>query len=287
MGIILMVLSGICFSFTGTWTAFVAPYGVNDLMLTILRLFSACVLMGIILLIKRADFAMTRQQVKASIIYGSLGMTFTVYLISMAVEKMSAGATSLCHYAYPILVALAGTLICHEKFRANKIIAAVLMIGGLLISNNGGSMNLEGTLIALFSAVTFAFYVFGQEHSAMAQVEPFKLFFFNSLFGTLAATIIALISGQFVIVDIPEVYLFMFMGGAITDLCGTVFMTLGIRKIGATTAAFLSVLEPALSNVWDMIFFHSALTLPSLVGMTLIFAAFLTMAYHPSKTKKA
>ena len=81
--------------------------------------------------------------------------------------------------------------------------------------------------------------------------------------------------------------MFMLMGGAITELCGTVVMTLGLRQIGATTAAFLSVLEPALSNVWDIIFFHSALTLPSLIGMALIFAAFLTMAYHPSKTKKA
>lgn len=86
----------------------------------------------------------------------------------------------------------------------------------------------------------FRLYVFGQEHSPMIEVEPLKLFFYNSLFGLIAAIGIATVTGQFMFV---------------TDIRTHVFMFMGVRKVGASKAAFLSVLEPGLSFVWDILFF--------------------------------
>lgn len=286
MGVLLMILSGICFSFTGVWTALVSDYSINSLMLTIIRLSSACIAMGIFLALKKENFKMTSKQLKASLFYGSMGTSITIWLISLAVTEMSVGSTSLCHYAYPIIVTIAGIILYREKASTSVCLASALMVMGLILSNTGGSMNFFGTILALASAFTFAIYVFGQAHSAMTQIGPFKLFFYNSLFGVLTAIVIALFSEQLIMVRIPQVYLCMIAGGIITDLLGTIFMTLGIRKLGATKAAFLSILEPALSNIWDVILFQANLTMPSIVGMIMIFIAFLTMAYQPSKISK-
>ena len=283
MGILFMVISGICYSFTGTWTAFVGETDVSDIMMTSIRLFFAVMVSGIILMGRKSDMKMDKSQTKASFVFGISGTALTIWLMSMAVQEMSSGPTTLCNYAYPILVSLAGLLIYHEPFGKYKILASLFMLSGLWLCNRGGTMTLYGTFLGLGSAVTFGLYVFGQEHSAMKEVEPLKLFFYNSLFGLIAALLIAIVSGQFMIVDDLRVYIFMFMGGVLSDMFGTVFMFMGVRQVGAGKAAFLSVLEPGLSVVWDMIFFNSRPDYVSIIGLTLIFLCFVTMVLEPSK----
>ena len=264
MGILFMVISGICYSFTGTWTAFVGETDVSDIMMTSIRLFFAVMVSGIILMGRKSDMKMDKSQTKASFVFGISGTAFTILLMS-------------------ILVSLAGLLIYHEPFGKYKILASLFMLSGLWLCNRGGTMTLYGTFLGLGSALTFGLYVFGQEHSAMKEVEPLKLFFYNSLFGLIAALLIAIISGQFMIVDDLRVYIFMFMGGVLSDMFGTVFMFMGVRQVGAGKAAFLSVLEPGLSVVWDMIFFNSRPDYVSIIGLTLIFLCFVTMVLEPSK----
>lgn len=117
----------------------------------------------------------------------------------------------------------------------------------------------------------------------MIEVEPLKLFFYNSLFGLIAAIGIATVTGQFMFVTDIRTHVFMFMGGVFTDMLGTVFMFKGVRKVGASKAAFLSVLEPGLSFVWDILFFGTKFNTTSLLGIALIFACFITMVFDRSR----
>ena len=146
----------------------------------------------------------------------------------------------MCNYAYPILISLASLVLYKERFGRLKILATLFMLSGLFLYNCGGTMSLYGTFLGLGSAITFGLYVFGQEHSPMIEVEPLKLFFYNSLFGFIAVIGIATVTGKFMFV---------------TDIRTHVFMFMGVRKVGASKAAFLSVLEPGLSFVWDILFF--------------------------------
>ena len=160
--------------------------------------------------------------------------------MSMAVQQISSGFVTMCNYAYPILVSLASLVLYKERFGRLKILASLFMLSGLFLCNSGGAMTLYGIFLGLGSAITFGLYVFGQEHSLMIEVEPLKLFFYNSLFGFIAAIVIATVTGKFMFV---------------TDIRTHVFMFMGVRKVGASKAAFLSVLEPGLSFVWDILFF--------------------------------
>lgn len=235
-----MIISGICYSFKGTWTAFVGNSSVSDIMLTVIRLTYSVLVSGTILLFKKPDMSLTKKQTGTCIVFGISGTALTICLMSMAVQQMSSGFATMCNYAYPILVSLASLVLYKERFGRLKILASLFMLSGLFLCNCGGTMTLYGTFLGLGSAITFGLYVFGQEHSPMIEVEPLKLFFYNSLFGLITAIGIATVTGPFMFV---------------TDIRTHVFMFMGVRKVGASKTAFLSVLEPGLSFVWDILFF--------------------------------
>lgn len=272
-----MIFSGICYSFSTVWTVLVADYGVDDLMLTFIRLSFAAFTMLVILSLTKKGIKINYAEFKTTAIFGISGTALTIFLMSKAAGEMSAGSVSLCHYSYPILVALASTVIYKEKFSINKILTSILMFCGLLVANNGGSMNILGIVYSLLSAVAFAFYVFGQEHSVMFKMDPFKLFFWCTFSGTIAILILLLMTGNFMLPSSVEVYGFMACGGIVSDLCGTVFLFYGVRKLGAAKAAFLEVLEPGLAFVWDFVIFGAKISLTSIIGVTLIFLSFIVM----------
>lgn len=61
LGIVFMIISGICYSFKGTWTAFVGNSSVSDIMLTVIRLTYSVLVSGTILLFKKPDMSLTKK----------------------------------------------------------------------------------------------------------------------------------------------------------------------------------------------------------------------------------
>lgn len=277
LGIIFMLISGICYSFSAVWTVFVADYGVDDMMLTFIRLLSASIAMAIILIVTKKGFKISKKELKVTAIFGISGTALTIYFMSKAAGQMSAGSVSLCHYSYPIIVSLASAILYKEKFGLNKIVATILMFAGMLAANNGGSMTFLGIVFALMSAFTFAFYVFGQEHSIMVDIDPFKLFFWGTFSGAIFILLILLLSGKFILPSYGKVYGLMACGGIFTELCGTVSLFYGVRKLGASKAAYLEVLEPGLAFVWDFVIFGKRISTMGIIGVALIFSSFIAI----------
>ena len=61
LSILFMIISGICYSFKGTWTAFVGNSSVSDIMLTVIRLTYSVLVSGTILLFKKPDMSLTKK----------------------------------------------------------------------------------------------------------------------------------------------------------------------------------------------------------------------------------
>ncbi len=276
MGTILVILSALCFGTAGTWIALVGPSDLNTTVMTITRFLFMALLSALLCRIRKIDLRTDRKEFLHFLFFGCFGQGMTLLLYDFAAREMSVGATALCHFTYPLLVAFASAAIDREKIGKMKFIAAVLMLGGLSLTAEGGAVTAKGVVFALASAVTFASYVYALDHTQLRNVEPLKLTFYNALLSSLMLILISAVSGTLTVPSQTRVYVLMFCG-AVAGVAGNLFLTTGIRYTGATRAAFLSILEPASAFIWDVLIFHTRLSTISVIGILMTFMSFFAV----------
>ena len=284
---LLIIISAVVYSTSGVWNMLEGTENVSAMMLVTIRLFFMVVFAGMIIIIRKKSFRLNKAQFISCALFGVSGMSLTMFLFTLGVKEMSVGPTALCHYSYPLFVAVISSLIYKEKFGVKRILATALMFLGLYLSNSGGTMTFFGTFCALASAVTFGLYVFGQDHSAMREMEPMTLFFYNALFSLLACIVVLFVTNDIILPSDYRVYGYMSIAALLCEMVGAVLLSIGVRKIGATKASYLSVLEPLSSYIWDFLFFGALITTKSLLGMVFIFISFFLTLFVSPKNKKA
>ena len=277
MASIMVALSAICFSFNGVWTVLLQDYQIDGLLLTGIRMAFTVVFSGIILLFTKTNMKMSRRQTLDVASFGVIGVVIALVFYTKAIDYMSIGLVCLCNYTYPILVAIASCVLFREKLTKWKVIAAVFMVAGLALTSGGGSVSFLGIFLGLMAAVCFGSYVMALDHSTMQQMPSIKLLFYVSLFGGLAIFLWLAISGGLILPAIPKVYFVQAAGALITQVGGMVLLAEGIKKIGATKAAFLSILEPAGALIWDTLFFHTVMSPLAYLGIGLMFLSFVVI----------
>ena len=276
MGVLFMILSALNYSTSGVWVAILGDCGLETVMLSLTRLVFVVLICLAVCLIRRTDLRLTRAELRNHIIFGCLGLGMTTYLYDCAARAMSVGPTALCHYTYPLIVAVFSGFIQKEKFGKWKAVAAVLLFAGLGLTSGGGAVTAKGIAFALASALRFALYGYSLDHTTMHDEDPFKLNFYNALFSCLLMLMLSVVTRGFAVPTQGSVYLSMLLAAA-TGLLGGVFLAKGIRIVGATKAAFLSVLEPAAAFIWDVLIFRTSLGGMAVVGILLTFASFFTV----------
>lgn len=277
IGCFMVALSAMCLSLDSVWTALLQSYHISPIMLTGIRMSFTAIFAGIILAATKTNLKITKQQLIYLLTLGVIGVGVTGILITSAVGFMSVGLVVLCHYTYPIIVALASCFLFQEKLTKWKIIAAVCMIAGLALTSGGGTVSIIGVILAICSAFTFASYVIAVDHSCMRDIPGFKLLFYVTLFTSVLIFGALAVSGNLTMPAIHKVYLVQAIGALITQVGGIFLLAEGIKRIGATKAGFLSILEPASALVWDTIIFHTSISALSCMGIVLMFTAFLTI----------
>ena len=276
MGTILVILSALCFGTAGTWIALIGDTELGTAILTATRLLFMALLSYLFCRIRKISLKTDRKEFLHFLVFGCFGQGLTLLLYDYAAREMSVGATALCHFTYPLLVALASSAIDREKIGKMKIIAAVLMLGGLSLTAQGGAVTVKGVAYAFASAVTFASYVYALDHTLLRDTEPLKLTFYNALLSAILMILFSALTRSLVIPRQTNVYGLMFCG-AVAGVLGNVFLTTGIRYTGATKAAFLSILEPASAFVWDVVIFGTRLGIVAVIGILMTFLSFFAV----------
>ena len=220
-----MILSALNYSTSGVWVAVLGNCGLETVMLSLTRLVFVVLICLAVCLIRRTDLRLTRAELRNHIIFGCLGLGMTTYLYDCAARAMSVGPTALCHYTYPLIVAVFSGFIQKEKFGKWKAVAAVLLFAGLGLTSGGGAVTAKGIAFALASAFSFALYVYSLDHTTMHDEDPFKLNFYNALFSCLLMLMLSVVTRGFAVPTQGSVYLSMLLAAA-TGLLGGVFLAL-------------------------------------------------------------
>ncbi|MCR5538920.1 MAG: DMT family transporter [Lachnospiraceae bacterium] len=282
MGILFMIISALNYSTSGVWVAVLGDCGLDTVMLSFTRLLFVVLICLAVCAVRKTDLRLTRTELLNHVVFGAFGLGLTTFLYDSAARAMSVGPTALCHFTYPLIVSLISGFVNREKFGKWKAIASVLMFAGLGLASGGGAVTAKGVAFALASALTFALYVYALDHTTMRSEDPFKLNFYNALASCILMLVLSFVTRGFAVPTQGTVYLSMVLAAA-TGLLGGVFLAKGVRIVGASKAAFLSILEPAAAFIWDVVIFRTALGAMAVAGVVLTFASFFAILLDKPK----
>lgn len=175
-------------------------------------------------------------------------LTMIFYVLG---NKMTTAAnTILLEYTSPIYIIMFGPAILGEKNKISDYISVLVVMCGMVLFFSEGleSGNMAGNVIAVLSGVAFGFCtIFMRKQTADRSINSFVL---AHLITFVSCIPFAFIYGA---PDGKSCLGLLLMGIFQTGL-PSVLYSVGLKKVRALTATFVSMIEPLMNPVWVMLF---------------------------------
>lgn len=265
-----------------------ATYGMNPLFalplyadgmdadsVLFFRYLFAIPMLGAMILFRGRSFKVSMHDTLRLVFMGIMVAASSLALF-LSYNYMTAGIASTMLFVYPILVAVIMVLFYKEKPSLLTMLCILLAISGIALLYRGGdgaTLSLTGTLLVFLSALTYAIYIVGVNHSSLKDVATLTVTFYVLLFGV-GLFLVRILLGDGLTFPTRwylwgnAVALALFPT-AISFLCTTT----AIKYIGSTPTAILGALEPVTAVVIGITVFGEAFTLREGVGLVLIVTA--------------
>ncbi len=251
--------------------------GMNPDSVLFFRYLFAIPLLGIMLKVRGRSFKVNRKEILTLIVMGLMVSASSLTLFA-SYNYMEAGIASTLLFVYPILVALIMTFIFKEKLSWITTLCIVLALSGIGLLYKGGdgtTLSLQGTLLVLASALSYAIYIVGVNQTALKNVATLTVTFYVLLFGLSLFVFRFLCGEELRVPPLSDWYLWgnlialAIFPTAISFLC----TTSAIQYIGSTPTAILGALEPLTAIFFGVVVFGETLTLRESAGLVLIIVA--------------
>ncbi|MCL1974938.1 MAG: DMT family transporter [Firmicutes bacterium] len=203
-----------------------------------------------------------------------------VIMLYLALALLPATLAILFFYAYPSFTSLLHMLLKRGPLGASRFLALIISGLGLILlywSSNMG-LSLLGVACALASALLQAGKLF-QTASLLPRIGAAKLNLFNAFTTTIAVSLIYIIQASinpqgFALTAINGLgWLYMLTLGMIVTVFGNLFMTIGIKNVGAVDTSLVLLLEPLTTAALAFLIFGDVLSSWQMLGGLLILLA--------------
>lgn len=288
------MLSAITFGFAFTLGPMTyGEGGSNPTTLTFLRNAISLPVLLLILYAKNISVKVSKKEMLSLAILGGIGNAVTTLMLFISFSLIDVGIATTIHFIYPVFVTLGCVLFYKEKLGLQKIIALMIATSGIACFFFGidtsagfsGGMFL-GLVLAVASGVTYAFYIIYMDKSGLKNQPVFKITFYVALMSTIAMGIYGTANGELTLGTLTTRS--WVISTAFSLLCTVVALSLlqiGIKHVGASTAAILTTFEPITSIICGVVLLGESITVVKVVACALIMIGVVTLSL--SKQKKA
>ena len=271
IGIILVGISAASFGTFAVLGRYAYADGLDAPTILFLRFSLATLVLIPLLVVRRAR--LPRGPSLARLVgMGAIGYVGQAMAYLTALKYASAGLVALLLYLYPIIVALLSAIVLREKITRPAALALTLAVIGLALTVGPEGGQLPGILLAIAAAVIYSVYIL-VGNQVLKQVSP--LMSSTIIFGSAAA-----VSGLLMLLAGGPHWPGSSAGWAtigaivlIATVVAVVTFLAGLERIGPTSAALLSTLEPAVTVALAALLLGESLKPLSLLGGGLILLA--------------
>ncbi len=182
----------------------------------------------------------------------------------------------------PLFSTLFAYLFYKEKAQKNIFIASIFILIGLIVifSEQLGSGNLQGDILALLCVMTFSFnYVFMYRYKNVNRIVILA-------FSGICITIISLFFIESFTLDTTSFYIILIAGLLISPL-SRLFLLLGTRTLSAAEMSLFTILETVLAPIWGWIFINEIPHVNTIIGGAIILSTIVINSIYMVKVVKS
>lgn len=278
VGTIAALLAAICYGFIPFFTLPIKQGEPSDFMsdpsILFYRFGFAALVIGLVMLVRRQDFKVTRGELVTLIYLSFISDGSALFLID-GYNYMSSGVATTLHFMYPVVTALLMMTFYHEARRLSTILAIIMSVAGVgvLCWDPTGHTSLQGIIIVLISAVCYALYLIRVNRSRAAHMDSLKLVFYILFIGALIFLAEALRQNSFQPISSSLQFGNLVALALLCTIVTNVCLVVSVKRIGSTMTAVIGALEPLTAVVVGCLVFHEAFTWQVLTGILLIIPA--------------
>lgn len=281
MGYLFAALAAVFWASSGTTAKFLFNSGMNAFELVQLRTtLATAILFCWLILCDRSLLVIQRRDLLYFITLG-VGLAAVQFTYFYSISKIQVAAAILIQYQAPIFVALHSLLILRVKLHAVVYIAMAGSLFGCYLVVGGYSldllhMNRVGVLVALASAVAFAWYTVRCEYG-MRRYAPFTVVFYGLLFAAVTWNILHPPFSAFLrpsgLSQWWWVFFIAFFGTVLAFIC----YNEGIKRIGAARTSITATLEPITAGLIAWLLLNETMEIWQLLGAAFVIASVILL----------
>ncbi|MCR4825113.1 MAG: DMT family transporter [Bacteroidales bacterium] len=279
------IIAGISY---GTNPLFAIPLqesGIPTMVMLLFRYGISALLMAVWMLARRESFRVAGKELGILLLLGLLFAASSLALFA-SYHYIASGLATTLVYLYPVFVALIMVLLkVHPSWQTWLSIGATF-IGILLLSEpaDGARVSLPGILLAVASALSYAFYIVLVNRSRRIKgVSEHALTFYALLTGTVLFCVIRLRQGGNFLegVDSGTDWLNLLGLALVPTMMAMLSLAISTRYIGPTKTSILGVFEPLTAILIGTILFGEPLTTQMVTGIAICITAVTFMVVKP------
>jgi drug/metabolite transporter (DMT)-like permease len=276
-GILLTCISAALFGITPVLASRTYEMGSNPLTLTFYRNLMAVPVLAVLMAVRKIPFSLTGKELGQLAVIGVGFRASTTFMLYASYSYIGIGTATTLHFLYPLFTALVSLLLFRQRLGWKKSCALGLAVIGIgfFADFTGGSLQScwPGLLLAIASSMTYSGYMTGMEHSVLRDMDATKVACYMALSNAAAVFLINLPLGQIRFFLPPKAMLYTLIVSICTSFLAFALLQLGIRELGATTAALFCLLEPITSILSGVRLLGEEMTLRKAAGCLLVLGA--------------
>ena len=278
-GILLTMLSAIAFGFAFTLGPMTyGDGGSNPTTLTFLRNALSLPVLFLILRYQGISLKVTGKELISLTILGGIGNAFTTLLLFISFSLIDVGIATTIHFIYPVFVTIGCVLFFKERLGIKKIVSLLVATCGIACFFLGvdtsqglrGGMFL-GLALAVISGVTYAFYIIYLDKSGLKNQPVFKFTFYVALMSTIAMGVYGAAINDLALNTLtPKSWGISLAFSLLCTVVALSLLQMGIKHVGASTAAILTTFEPITSIICGVLLLGESITGVKILACSLI-----------------
>ena len=277
-GVVMTCISAALFGITPVLASKTYEMGSNALTLTFYRNLMAVPVLLVIMAVRKIPFRLTLHQFLLICAIGAGLRASTTFMLYASYDYIGIGTATTLHFLYPLFTALFCLVLFRQRMGVGKCCALVLAAGGVgcfasFTGNGDLSGMLPGLILAIASSIIYSGYMTGMEHTALRDMDATKVSCYMALSNAVAVMMINLPVQQIHFALPPKALLYTFIISICTSFFAFALLQLGIRELGASTAAIFCLLEPITSVAAGWLLLNEAMTVKKAVGCLLVLGA--------------
>ena len=282
-GFIFIISATILWAFAGPLAKYLFGVGISPTDLVQARVSYSClILIFVFSCFYREGLKIDTKDIGYFALLGIGGFALVQYTYFYAISKLDVGIAISLQYTAPSMIVIYTAIFRKEKIVFRTIIAILLaLIGCFLVIGayeaDWTNLNWAGILVALLSALTFAFYtLYGEK--GLQKYSPWTVFFYVVLFATIFWNII---HPPFVLIGQGwswEIWAGIWGVAIFGTLIPFALFFIALKELDPIRLTVTSTLEPIFASIVAFIALGEALSFLQIIGGFLIITSVILMA---------